>query len=63
MNATSATPLIPTTISIDCPWCAEPIALDDAFATTAVRCGSCATIVDLEPVGAPVTRSFAEIAA
>jgi hypothetical protein len=63
MNATYATPQTPTTISIDCPWCAEPVGLDDAFATNAVRCGSCATTVDVEPVGALAARRSVEIAA
>ena len=63
MNAIFATPHTPTTIAIDCPWCAEPVALDDAFAATAVRCGSCATTVDVEPVGALVSQPSVEIAA
>jgi hypothetical protein len=51
MNATFAPPRTPATISLACPWCDEPLAVDDAFSAPAIRCGACATSVDLEPVG------------
>lgn len=63
MNAIFAAPETPTTIALACPWCAEPIALDDAFAATAARCDSCATTVDLEPVVVRPARAVVEIAA
>ena len=47
MNAINAMPRTPTTISIACPWCDEPLAVEDAFAASAVRCGACATSIDL----------------
>ena len=50
MNATSTTPRTPTTISMACPWCDEPLAVEDAFVTPSVRCDGCATAVDFEPV-------------
>ncbi len=63
MNAFFATPITPATISLACPWCDEPIAVDDAFVGTALRCGSCATSVDLEPVSAGSSARSMEIAA
>ena len=63
MNAIFAAPKTPTTISLACPWCDEPLALDDAFAATTMRCESCAITVDLEPVGAIAARPAVEIAA
>jgi hypothetical protein len=63
MNAIFAATRTPTTISLPCPWCDEPLALDDAFAATAVRCGSCAMTVDLEPVRAPSSSASMEVAA
>jgi ribosomal protein S27E len=63
MNATFASQHTATTISIACPWCDEPLALDDAFATTVVRCRSCATTIDLEPVGPTSARPSIDIAA
>jgi hypothetical protein len=54
MNATATTPRTPTWISIDCPWCDGPLAIEDAFAAPSVRCDGCATSVDLEPVGVPI---------
>lgn len=63
MNATFATPLAPTTIYISCPWCDEPLAVEDAFAATAVRCAGCATSVDLEPVGVATSASLVAVAA
>ena len=47
MNAINAMPRTPTTISIACPWCDEPLAVEDAFAASAVRCDACATSIDI----------------
>ena len=63
MNTIFASPQTATTISMACPWCNEPLALDDAFRATAVRCGSCATAIDLEPIGATSPAASMEIAA
>jgi hypothetical protein len=63
MNATFATPQTATTISMACAWCDEPLALDDAFAATVLRCGSCATAIDIEPVGATSSSASLEVAA
>ena len=59
MNATLATPRTPTTISTTCPWCDEPLAIDDAFGPAIVRCPACATSIDIEPIG--VAGSFPSI--
>lgn len=56
MNTTSATPHMPTTVSMACPWCAEPLAVEDAFITRSVRCDACATCVDFEPVAPAASR-------
>lgn len=50
MNATATTPRTPMTITIACPWCDGPLAVEDAFVAPSVRCDGCATSVDLEPV-------------
>lgn len=63
MNAIFAAPRTPTTISLACPWCAEPLALDDAFAATELRCDPCAITVDLQPVAAIAARPEVEVAA
>lgn len=63
MNAIFATPQTTTTISMTCPWCDEPMAVDDAFAATAVRCSSCATRIDIAPTATVASTSPMEIAA
>ena len=63
MNAIFATPRTPTTISIPCPWCDEPLAVEDAFAAAAVRCTGCATSIDLEPVSVATPASAVAVAA
>ena len=63
MNATYATPFTPTIISISCPWCDEPLAVEDAFAALAVRCAGCATSIDLEPVGVGTSAPAVAVAA
>jgi hypothetical protein len=63
MNATFATPRTPTTISMACPWCDEPLAVEDAFAAPAVRCAGCATSIDLEPAGVATSGPAVAIAA
>jgi len=63
MNTIFASPQTATTISMDCPWCDEPLAVDDAFATTSILCGSCATAIDVEPVLATPDSRPIEIAA
>ncbi|HEX7472178.1 MAG TPA: hypothetical protein VF323_03780 [Candidatus Limnocylindrales bacterium] len=47
MNASHPTFGTPTTIAVACPWCDEPMAVDDAFFAPAIRCGACATSIDL----------------
>ena len=49
MNASTASPRTPTSISVACPWCDAPIAVEDAFHAEAIRCDACAIVVDLEP--------------
>ena len=63
MNATFATPRTATTISIACPWCDAPLAVDDAFAVPAVRCGACATSIDIDPVDAVASYPAVAVAA
>lgn len=63
MNAIVPTPRTPTTIVTTCPWCEEPLAIDDAFAAPAVRCAACATSIDLEPVRALPSVPSIDVAA
>jgi hypothetical protein len=58
MNALLSTPRSSTTIVATCPWCDEPLAIDDAFSASAVRCAACATSIDLEPTVIPSVRSI-----
>lgn len=48
MNTSSA-PRTSSSVSISCPWCDEPLAVEDAFTAQAVRCDACATSVDFAP--------------
>ena len=48
MNTTSA-PRTSSSVSISCPWCDAPLAVDDAFTAPSVRCDACATSVDFAP--------------
>jgi hypothetical protein len=61
MNTTSAGSRTSSTISISCPWCDAPLAVEDAFAAPAVRCDACATSIDFAPFEA--TASSPVIAA
>ena len=62
MNATFAPPRTLATISLACPWCDEPLAVDDLFSAPGIRCAACATSVDLEPMARAVAPAI-EIAA
>jgi hypothetical protein len=63
MNTTYASTRTPTTISITCPWCEEPLAVEDAFAASTVRCAGCATSIDLAPVAIATSAPAVAVAA
>lgn len=51
MNTSSA-PRTSSSVSMSCPWCDAPLAVEDAFTAPSVRCDGCATSVDFAPFDA-----------
>jgi uncharacterized protein (DUF983 family) len=63
MNTTSAGPRTSSTISISCPWCDAPLAVEDAFTAPTARCDACATSVDFAPLEAAASVPLVAVAA
>ncbi len=61
MNTSSA-PRTSSSVSISCPWCDAPLAVEDAFTAPSVRCDACATSVDFAPFEAAASPLIAAAA-
>jgi hypothetical protein len=62
MNTPSG-PRTSSSVSISCPWCDAPLAVEDAFTAPSVRCDACATSVDFAPVEATAASPLIAAAA